>query len=286
MRILLVGALACCAALAQPAKKSEVAVKTSRTVEVEPDAGRTRDELRNLLQRYPPTLRNVLSVDPALVGNQSFLEPYPALAGFLEQHPEVARNPAFFVGGNDPFRPNNDPSEQVARMWSDVLAGMAALTAFGMGIALVIWLVKTTVDYKRWSRLARVQTEAHTKLLDRFTANEDLLAYVQSPAGSRFLESAPITLDGAPRSIGAPMQRILWSMQGGVVLIAAGIGLWFVRAPQGVDATPLQAMSILATAIGLGFLVSAALSFLISRRLGLIEPRAAAAGQRTAYPPA
>jgi hypothetical protein len=55
---------------------------------------------------------------------------------------------------------------------------------------------------------------AHTKLLDRFTANEEPLAYVQSTAGARFLKSAPISLDGNPRAMGAPFSRILWSMQG------------------------------------------------------------------------
>jgi len=39
---------------------------------------------------------------------------------------------------------------------------------------------------------AKVQAEAHTKLLDRLTSNDELLAYVQSSAGSRFLQSAPM----------------------------------------------------------------------------------------------
>jgi hypothetical protein len=47
--------------------------------------------------------------------------------------------------------------------------------------------------------LSKVQTEVHTKIVDRFTANDDLLAYIQSPAGSKFLESSPIHLDAGPR---------------------------------------------------------------------------------------
>jgi hypothetical protein len=87
------------------------------------------------------------------------------------------------------------------------------------------WSIRTAVDYRRWGRLAKVQAEAHTKLLDRFTGNEELLAYVKSPAGARFLESAPIQLDGGPRSVGAPLNRILWSLQAGIVMAAAGIGM-------------------------------------------------------------
>jgi hypothetical protein len=61
----------------------------------EPNAQWTRDQFRQLMQRYPPELRNVLSIDPTLLSNQSYLAPYPALASFLSQHPDVARNPSF-----------------------------------------------------------------------------------------------------------------------------------------------------------------------------------------------
>jgi hypothetical protein len=145
---------------------------------------------------------------------------------------------------------------------------------FGMGVGLLGWLIRTLVDYRRWNRLTSTQTEFHTKLVDRFTANNDLLSYIQSPAGAKFLESTPIALDAAPRSMGAPLARILWSVQGGIVLMAAGIGLWVVSGQVGDDgAQPLHALGVIAIALGLGFVTSAIISFLISRRLGLIESR-------------
>ena len=163
-------------------------------------------------------------------------------------------------------------------MWSDVLAGLAVFAGFGMAIGLLVWLIRTLVDYRRWSRLAKVQTDVHTKLLDRFTANDDLLAYIQSPAGAKFLESSPITLDAAPRSVGAPLGRILWSVQGGLVLVAGGIGLQVVSGRVDSDASqPIHALGILGIALGLGFIISAIISFVISQRLGLIEPASTAA---------
>jgi hypothetical protein len=137
---------------------------------------------------------------------------------FLNAHPEIARNPAFYVGEGFGPRFNRDPTMQGVDLWRDVLTGLAVFAGFGMAIGLLVWLIRTLTDYRRWSRLAKVQTDVHTKLLDRFTANEDLLAYIQSPAGAKFLQSSPITLDAAPRSVGAPLGRILWSVQGGVVL--------------------------------------------------------------------
>ena len=59
----------------------------------------------------------------------------------------------------------------------------------------LIWIIRTLVEYRRWHRTSKVHTEVHNKLMDRFTANEDLLAYMQTPAAQRFLESAPLSLD-------------------------------------------------------------------------------------------
>lgn len=270
MRILALAVVAMGMAVAQPPAKPDATQP--------PNAEQTRSELNDLLQRYPPTLHRVLTIDPTLLGNGSFLESYPALKAFVDSHPEVARNPSFYAGEEQRPR-GRDASE----MWDNVFQAIAIFGGFGMAMGLLIWLVRTLVDYRRWSRLAKVQTEAHTKLLDRFTSNEDLLAYIQSRAGSKFLESAPIPLDAGPRSVGAPMGRILWSVQGGVVLIAGGIGLEFVSA-RSTDAAaqPLQALGILAVALGVGFVVSAAVSFFLSRRLGLIE--APAASSRSELP--
>ncbi|HVP47038.1 MAG TPA: hypothetical protein VMT32_10665, partial [Bryobacteraceae bacterium] len=75
-----------------------------------------------------------------------------------------------------------------------------------------------------------------------------------------------------PRSVGAPLGRILWSVQGGVVLMAGGIGLQVVSGRVADDASqPLHALGVLAIALGLGFVISAIISFVISQRLGLIE---------------
>jgi hypothetical protein len=243
--------------------------QTLLTIE-QPDAQRTKEELSQLLNRYPPTLRQTLAMDPALLGNQPYLAPYAGLVNFLAAHPEVARNPAFFVG--EPRREEYQPESQSARIWRDVFSAIGVFTGFSMAIGLIVWLIRTFIDYRRWSRLAKVQTDVHTKLLDRFTANDDLIAYIQTPAGSKFLESSPIKLDSAPRAMGAPLGRILWSLQGGLVLIALGVGLQVVSGRTGDEsAQPLNALGVIALALGIGFAISAIISYVISQRLGLIE---------------
>jgi hypothetical protein len=160
--------------------------------------------------------------------------------------------------------------------------GLAVFLGFGMAISLIVWLIRTIIDYRRWNRLAKVQTDAHTRILDRFTANEELLAYIQSPAGAKFLQSSPITLDPAPRSIGAPLGRILLSMQAGLVLAAGGFGLQSASAHVSTDASqPLAVLGTLGIALGIGFVISAIASYVISWRLGLIERSRAGAAQET-----
>ena len=282
-RVLGLVMLGACATLFAPSPGWAQGPKSTTVVTVEqPDAQRVKEELSNLLNHYPPSLRNVLALDPALLGNQSYLAPYPALVSFLSAHPDVERNPSFYVGEGSFTRPPPDHAAQVVDLWRDLLNGLGLVVGFGMGIGLLVWLIRTLVDYRRWNRLAKVQTEVHTKLLDRFTTNNDLSAYIQSPAGSKFLQSSPIMLDAAPKSVGAPLGRILWSVQGGIVLMAAGIGLQVVSARVADDAAqPLHALGVLGIALGLGFLVSAIISFVISQRLGLIEPTAPALRTQT-----
>jgi hypothetical protein len=264
-------------------------IRPDRRVEVvagSANAEETREQLRQLLERHPPSLGDVLRLDPTLLVNSDYLAPYPELAAFLEQHPEVAHNPAFYVGTPHESPWERDPRAGAMRMWENVLQGLMILCVIGAITGVLVWLVRTLVDYRRWLRLTRVQTETHTKLLDRFTSQEDLLAYMQTPAGRRFLESAPIALDAASRPLGAPLSRVLWSVQAGAVLGLGGVGLLFVsrRAIPEV-AEGLWTIGVLALALGAGFLVSALVAYLLASRLGLFDKRAAMSSDLAATTP-
>jgi hypothetical protein len=273
MRILAAaGLLICFAPLAGFAQVKPVPPAASPVVVEQPDAERTRGEMFNLLGRYPPSVRGVLGMDPGLLNDETYLGQYPALAGFLRTHPEVARNPGYYVGSgyNNQYRDEHRTPAQ--ELWADIVHGAQAMAGFAMGIALLIWLIKTIVDYRRWNRLTRVQTDVHTKLLDRFTGNEELLSYIQTPAGAKFLESSPIRLDAGPKSVAAPVGRILLSVQGGIVLLCGGIGFAAISTQVSSEAVePIRSLGMLAIAVGVGFLISAGISFVISQRLGLIE---------------
>ena len=233
-------------------------------------------EFDELLDKYPPAVGLILKLDPTLFHNQAYMANYPALSAFIARHPEVPQNARFYL--QNVYTPSEAPPKTPSeRIWDDIAGGIAVFAMFLLVTGVLTWLIRTVIDYRRWSRLSKVQAEVHNKLMDRFTSNEELLAYVQTPSGKRFLESAPIPLSEPQKSLGAPVSRVLWSIQIGVVLAVCGIGLLFVSF--GLEKELAQAvfsLAILAIFIGLGFVASAVMAYVVSRKLGLWDAEPAA----------
>jgi hypothetical protein len=256
-------------------------------VPISQDARETRQELEAILKKLPPTVARVLRTDPSLMRNQSYLATYPALAAFLQQHPEVANNAAYYLENVTevrfwyPPQPRDAHLEAIS-MWRNFFEFIAISFIVAVIAGGVLWLARAALQHRRWQRAFKMQAEVHAKLLDRFTSNEELLAYIQTPAGQRLFESAPMPIDTPTRPPAAPFNRILWSIQAGIVLAAGAVGLLFVsRRLIEEIAQVFFAAGVLALAIGAGFVVSAAASLLLSRRLGLLgaAPREHAGAQ-------
>lgn len=237
------------------------------------DANETRQRLNEIFRTLPPAIEEVLQRDPSLLTRSDYLMPYPRLVAFLQQHPEIALNPTFFLG--TPFMRDRDPGARSMELVDDIFDGISVMAVLGTVLGFIAWLLRTLIDHRRWLRLTKTQVDAHTTLLQRLTSNEDVLAYVQSPAGRRFLESAPIELEsGQARPTSAALARVLLALQAGVVLVAVGIGFWFVERQATTEAAQgLAIISTLALALGVGFAAAAAVSYVISVRHGLIAPQ-------------
>ena len=68
------------------------------------------------------------------------------------------------------------------------------------------------------------------------------------------------------------MNRILWSVQAGVVLAVSGAGLWIAK--NGIideAAQALRVVAVLVMALGVGFVLSALAAYVLSRQLGLVS---------------
>jgi hypothetical protein len=257
---------------AEAAPAAAVAVVDERT------ARDTKERLREIFEQYPPSVAQVLRLDPSLLSRPDYVALYPTLATFLSQHPEVAHNPVFFLGGSVGWPQYNEGHSGVANAVENIFVGLEVAIGVMFGIGTCAWLIRSAIDHRRWLRAMKIQTEAHTKIVDRLASNEDLLAYMQSAAGQRFLTSSPIappSMEQIAAPMGAPFNRILWSVQAGVVLTTAGAGLWLAK--NGVIDEAAQAMQVIATlimALGIGFVLSALASYGLSRQLGLVNPPA------------
>lgn len=222
-----------------------------------------RNEFSSLLRQRPPEVATILKLDPSLLSDESFLAKYPELGRFVTEHPEVRHNPRFYLE-------NFAGPSQRRSLAEDVLEGLTIFAVFILIAFALAWLVRTIIEQKRWNRLSRTQSEVHNKILDRFSTSAELLDYIRTPAGTKFLESAPIPLHADSGSQNAPLSRVLWSVQIGVVVAAASLGFLLVSGKfEKESAQELFALGMIGVSIGLGFIASAAVSIFLSRRLGL-----------------
>jgi hypothetical protein len=248
-------------------------------------AARTRMELMMLMRQHPPRLGEILKLDPTLLSNDAYMAPYPEVKAFLQRHPEIARDPDYFFGSFtselNELKRRAVEAETAARydrsnrsgaeVVFDVLVPFAIFFAV---VGILAWLIKRFQQHRQWLRVWRTQSEAHSRLMERMTTNEDLLAYLNSPAGKRFFESSWVPVDATPAPASVPAGRIIWSVQAGLLLLLGGISLRFVYGDTRLtpdDLVTLNILSVVGIGLGVSFIVGAAASFVISAKLGLID---------------
>ncbi len=225
----------------------------------------TRNRFANVLRTLPPEVAHILVLDPTLMSNEEFLSGHPRLQEFLTKHPEVLRQPRFYLAEfSAPHRPGG-VFEDIVEML--VIGSIWFFMAFALA-----WVVRTIIEQKRWRALTKSQSEVHNKILDRFGSSEEVLAYMKTPAGTKFLESAPIPLHAEKPAQRAPHSRAIWSIQLGVILVAAALGMLLVSLRlEGESSEGMFALGAIAFSIGGGFIASAFVSLLLSRKLGLFS---------------
>lgn len=163
---------------------------------------------------------------------------------------------------------------------SDVANDVWPFLTFLVVIGSILWVFRAVLENRRWKNMVAVQSDTHAKLLEKFGSSADMLAYMESETGRRFLE--PPAFEAAHRQgMGFPYGRIIWSVQAGIILAALGTGLMFLRGRISADAdAPLLVFGTLGLTIGLGFLLSAGVSYAMSKSFGLLEPPKDAASRR------
>jgi len=243
----------------------------------------SQDELLRLL-RLSPTLTTVVSHDPSLLSNQEYVSKNnPQLAAFLAAHPEVARNPDFYLFTrvhHEDGSPNDELQRAVwpelvqprqSRTVEDIVQPFMALLAFACFLGTLIWCLRQFLENRRWSRIFKLQSEVHGRLIDKFSSTQELAQYMETEAGKRFLEAAPISAGIEPEQrVPNAVARVLTPLQIGIVLVLLGIGLLLIRHISADTEIPMLIFGTVALMPGLGFIISAGVTWVLAARLGLM----------------
>jgi len=93
--------------------------------------------------------------------------------------------------------------------------------------AFVIWALAGGL---RRYKIAKLQAEVQTRMLDRFGSTQDLLAFAQTEAGKDLLQSLKVESS-------SPYTRIIATVQTSIVMLFLGGSLFAVRArvPEAAD---------------------------------------------------
>jgi hypothetical protein len=250
----------------------------------EKDASAAQDQLLKLI-RLSPTLAEVVARDPSLLSNTEYVSRNnPELAEFLQANPEIVHNPDFYLF-NNLHGQNEPPSETLERkLWpqmternsfsmeNELISDGIPFLVFACLLAALIWLTHVLLENRRWNRIFKLQTDVHSRLIERFGTSQEVLTYMSTDAGKRFLEATPIAV-GLERQppVPSPVARILTPLQIGVVMTLLGLGLLSLRHSLPDAANPLLVLGTVVLMPGLGFIISAGMTWFLARHFGLMS---------------
>jgi len=89
-------------------------------------------------------------------------------------------------------------------------------------LAIIAWIIRIFQTNRRILKLANMQMDLHTRLIDKFESTDELRTYLESEGGKQLMKATP-----AEKS--SPYGRILGSIQAGVILTLGGLAVFLIR---------------------------------------------------------
>jgi len=249
----------------------------------ERDVAALQDQLLQML-RVSPTLAEVVARDPSLLSNEEYVNRNnPQLGRFLQAHPEIAQNPDFYLF-NNLHGEHEQPSQTLERkLWpemsgqrpsgvdQELISDGIPFLVFVCILGALLWLTHVLLENRRWGRIFKLQTDVHGKLIERFGTSQEVLTYMSTDAGKRFLEATPIAVGFERQApVPSPVARVLTPLQIGVVMTLLGVGLLSLRHSVSDGGGALLVIGTVVLMPGLGFIISAGITWALARHLGLM----------------
>jgi len=127
------------------------------------------------------------------------------------------------------------------------------------------WVITVVIKAFKEKSILRTRAELYNRLLDKFSSGNEFAEYLETETGRRFVEE--ITVQSA-----APTNKILGSIQKGVIMTLIGFGmLVLANVFFGGDLfNVVAAAGTIALMLGVGFLISTAITYRLSKSWGLI----------------
>ena len=128
------------------------------------------------------------------------------------------------------------------------------------------WVISQIIGAFRHRAHLRAQTDFHNRMIEKFSSAEEFTVFLKSEAGNSFfnnLTSEPAT----------PLSKILSSVKTGTILTLLGVGFFILGMTSKTEdaANILMIICTVTFMVGLGFLVSSAISYRLAKSWGLIQ---------------
>jgi hypothetical protein len=268
---------------AQTARPAQPAGAANSPQMSEKDLAALQDQLLQEL-RVSPTLAEVVARDPSLLSNAEYVNRNnPELGRFLKAHPEIAQNPDYYLF-NNLHGEHEQPSQTLQRkLWPEMSSQRPSgvdqelindgvpFLVFVCILGALLWLTHVLLENRRWGRIFKLQTDVHGKLIERFGTSQEVLTYMSTDAGKRFLEATPIAVGFERQApVPSPVARVLTPLQIGIVMTLLGVGLLSLRHNVAEGGGALLVIGTVVLMPGLGFIISAGITWVLARHLGLM----------------
>jgi hypothetical protein len=229
------------------------------------------------------------------LGEQSYIQrTNPKLAAYLAAHPEIARNPDYYLFTNMQGSNGNRTHALERQLWPEYLHGSGtdrddAINTFIISDLTPIiivpavffalaWGLRSLVQGRRQSKLLKTQSDLQTRLIDKLGSSQELTAYLASESGQKLLAGFGTGELNAAQSSPSlfTFERFLRPLQAGGMLVVLSLGaLVLLLASREASAQAgLFALTVILFAVGFGFILSAGIAWLTAKKLGVLPAKA------------
>jgi len=142
---------------------------------------------------------------------------------------------------------------------------LTPIIVLSVGTVAAAWVIGKIIGAFRHRAQLRAQAELHNRLLEKFSSAGEFTAYLQSAGGRGFFEN--LAVESA-----APLSKILSSIKAGTILTTLGAGFFILAITSKTEdaANALFIVCTVALALGIGFLISSAISYRLAKNWGII----------------